>query len=180
MNFDEFFQHSLSDTEVKVMELLHENIRRQSFFGKAWPAEKNPSRAGKKMLYESGDMQAGYMSHIEGDGIHITNTVDYAGVHNEGADITVTAQMKKFFWAMYYKSSGAMTRRKSGAPSASKRNAALGVEAGYWKSLALMKIGKKIHIPERRVMGESPVIDDAVERIVDSNIKEAINEMMQP
>lgn len=112
MTFDTFFQNTLTDTEVKVMELLHENIRRQAFFDKPWPRSKNPTKAGKKLLYQSGDLQDGYMSHTEGMNIHITNSVDYAGVHNEGAEIPVTAQMKKYFWAMYYKASGARSKTK--------------------------------------------------------------------
>ncbi|MCZ2397926.1 MAG: hypothetical protein LC100_15465, partial [Chitinophagales bacterium] len=50
--------------------------------------------------------------HTEGMNIHITNSVDYAGVHNEGAEIPATAQMKKYFWAMYYKASGARSKTK--------------------------------------------------------------------
>jgi len=84
--FDSFMQNTLTDVEVKAMELLHENIRSQAFFGKPWPRAKNPAKGGKKLLYQSGDMQDGYMSRTEGENIIITNSVDYAGVHNEGAE----------------------------------------------------------------------------------------------
>lgn len=178
MNFDTFFQNVLSDTDAKVMELLHENIRSQAFFGRLWPRAKNPAKSGKKLLYQSGDLQDGYMSRTEGMNIHITNTVEYAGVHNEGAEIPVSVPMKKYFWAMYYKASSGMSRTKGGTVSNNARNRSLNTEAQYWKSLALMKVGGKITIPERRVMGESPVIDNAIERIVDRNIKETIDQMM--
>lgn len=179
MPFDSFFQNVLSDTEVKVMELLHENIRRQAFFDKPWPAAKNPAKAGKKLLYQSGDMQDGYMSRIEGQNIHITNSVDYAGVHNEGAEIPVTAKMKKYFWAMYYKATGGITKTKGGTVGNNKRNRSLSSEATYWKSLALMKVGSKLKIPERRVIGEHPQLDAAIEKVIDRNMEETINEMMQ-
>ncbi|HRN74143.1 MAG TPA: hypothetical protein PLM81_13530 [Ginsengibacter sp.] len=140
-NFDTLLQHTLSDTEAKVMELLHENIRRQAFFGKPWPPAKNPAKKGKKLLYQSGDLQDGYMSHIEGENIHITNTVAYAGVHNEGAEIPVTANMKKYFWAMYYKATGGLSKTKAGTIGDNARNRALNAEAAYWKSLARIRIG---------------------------------------
>lgn len=178
MSFQSFLQKSLTDVEAKAMELLHENIRRQAFFGTPWPAAKNPAKAGKKLLYQSGDLQDGYMSHTSEDAVYIANTVAYAGVHNEGAEIPVTAAMKKYFWAMYYKASGAVTKTKSGRVSASKRNASLSNEAAYWKSLALMKIGAKIKIPERRVMGDHPQLDAAVKAIIDRNIAEEVGEVM--
>lgn len=178
MTFETLLQNCLSDVEVKAMELLRENFRRNAFFGTPWPRGKNPARLGKKLLYQSGDLSDGYMSKIEGDSIHITNTVAYAGFHNEGAEIPVTINMKKFFWAMYYKSSGAMTKTKSGKVSASKRNVSLSNEAAYWKSLALMKVGTKIKIPERRVFGEHPQMDAAIERIIDRNVRESVEEMM--
>lgn len=139
-NFDTFLQHCLSDTEVKVMELLHENIRRQAFFGKPWPQAKNPAKKGKKLLYQSGDLQDGYMSHIEGENIHITNTVAYAGVHNEGAEIPVTANMKKYFWAIYYKATGGLSKTKAGTIRNNARNRSLNAEAAYWKSPARIRI----------------------------------------
>lgn len=198
MNLDPFFQNVLSDTEVKVMELLHENIRQQAFFGKPWPRAKNPAKSGKKLLYQSGDLQDGYMSRIQGMNIHITNSVAYAGVHNEGAEISVTAQMKKYFWAMYYKAAGAVSksydlgggkrhlivssdskkRMQKQAASTSKRAIKMNAEASYWKSLALMKIGEKIIIPERRVMGDHPELDNAIEKICDWNMEKTINQMM--
>lgn len=103
MCLDEFFCNCLIDVEKKGIELLHENIRQQAFSGKPWPAAKNPAKTGKKLLYQSGDLQDGYMSRKEGNGIVNTNSVEYAGVHNEGAEIPVTTGMKKCFWTMYYK-----------------------------------------------------------------------------
>lgn len=176
--FDSFMQNTLTDVEVKAMELLHENIRQQSFFGNPWPRAKNPAKEGKKLLYQSGDMQDGYMSRIEGENIIITNTVEYAGVHNEGAEIPVTAPMKKYFWAMYYKTTGAQSKTKGGKVGNNKRNRDLSTEAEYWKSLALMKIGSKIIIPERRVIGDHPTIDSAIETIVTRNMREAAEELM--
>lgn len=79
---------------------------------------------------------------------------------------------------MYYRSRGSMTKTKSGKLSASKKNVMLNNEAEYWKSLALMKTGTKIKIPERRVFGEHPQMDAAIERIIDRNVRESVQEMM--
>lgn len=177
MNFETFLQNSLSDSEKKVMELLMENFRQQSFFGTPWAKPKNPGKGGQKILYKSGDLQDGFHSSVQGESIRITNSYPYASIHNEGGDITVSAQMKKFFWAMYYKASGGMGKTKTGTPGNNKRNRDLSSEAGYWKSLALMKAGAKIHIPQRQFIGEHPQLDAAIEKVIDRNMKDLANEI---
>lgn len=176
--FDTFFQNCLSDTEKKVMELLMENFRQQAFFGEPWPAAKNPGKGGKKLLYQSNDLQGGFHSRTEDRGIVITNSVAYAAIHNDGGEITVTAAMKKYFWAMYYKAAGAMSKTKSGKPGNNQRNRALNAEAEYWKSLAMMKTGSRITIPRRRFLGDHPQLDESIQKVVDRNMEEAIKEMM--
>jgi len=42
----------------------------------------------------------------------------------------------------------------------------------------LFKVGTKIKIPERRVFGEHPQMDVAIERIIDRNVGESVQEMM--
>lgn len=149
-----------------------ENFRQQAFFGTPWVQAKNPTKGGKKILYQSGDLQDGFHSSIQEQGIHITNSYPYAEIHNEGGDITVTTGMKKFFWAMYYKASGAVSKTKHGAVSNNKRNRDLTTEAGYWKSLALMKAGSKIHIPQRQFIGDHLQLDEAMQRVVDRNMED--------
>jgi phage gpG-like protein len=90
----------------------------------------------------------------------------YAVIHNEGGLLTVTDKMKSFFWAMYYKSSGAAKGQKN------SRGKALSLEAGLWKAMALKKVGSRIKIDARPFIGPHPQVDNAVERVFDDTMKE--------
>ena len=95
---------------------------------------------------------------FSGNDIIIENTKDYAGLHNEGGKnkVSVTPKMRKFAWAMYYKS------KKRGAANAES-----------WKGLALTK--KKtitVTIPERKFMGHSRAIDKQSENEIDQELNE--------
>lgn len=79
----------------------------------------------------------------------------YAETHNEGAEITVTAKMKKFWWAKYYEFAGKIKKTKGGKVSQSKANLLTNAKAEYCKAMALMKVGSKVKIPKRQFIGES-------------------------
>lgn len=108
----------------------------------------------------TGQLRNSLSYNVGEDFIRWSSSLPYASIHNEGGEITVTAKMKSFFWAMYYKASGAMTKTKGGKVSASKRNQNLSVEAQQWKNMALMKIGSKIKIPQRQFIGDHPRVQE--------------------
>jgi phage gpG-like protein len=83
---------------------------------------------------------------------------EYADIHNSGGTITVTAQMKKYFWARYYESAGKTTITKTGSQSRSRKNVALNNKAAFFKRMALMPVGSKIKIPKRQFMGDSQAL----------------------
>ena len=71
--------------------------------------------------------------------------LNYAAIHNEGGTITVrvTEKMRKYFWAMYYK-----TQNNS------------------YKAMALTKkTSLTIHIPKRQFIGESYTLDKQLEKL---------------
>lgn len=82
----------------------------------------------------------------------------YSEIHNEGGEITVTAKMKKFWWAKYYEFSGKVKKTKKGQISRSESNLATNAKAEYCKKMALMKPGNKIKIPKRQFIGESKTL----------------------
>ena len=116
-------------------------------------------------------LRGSIMGNIEGHNIAWRSSLPYAAIHNEGGEITVTPQMIKFFWAMCYKASNAMSGGNS------QRNTKLSNKAAIWKALTLMKPGSKIKMPERRFVGAHPVVDGAVERVVDENVQ-AMNDVL--
>jgi phage gpG-like protein len=79
----------------------------------------------------------------------VTTTKAYAKIHNEGGEITVTPQMRKFFWARYYEA----TKRRQEE------------EAAIWRGMALKK-GNVIKIDQRQFMGHSKSLNDKIDRAV--------------
>ncbi|MBS1746498.1 MAG: hypothetical protein JST21_10055, partial [Bacteroidetes bacterium] len=126
---------------------------------------KWPNNKGSLMM-RTGAGRRSIFSKIEGDGIVWRSNLPYMSIQNEGGEIAVTAQMKKFFWAMYYKANGAKTK------GTKERQQRMTNEAAIWKSLALMRIGEKMKIPERRFIGDHPQVDASVARVVDGVMKE--------
>lgn len=109
---------------------------------------------------------------ITSDGIKFSSSLPYASIHNEGGTITVTHRMKKFFWHKYYEAAGKMSKKKDGSLANNKRNQNLSIEAMQWKNLALMKVGQKMTIPKRQFIGDHPQVKQAVEMVIDKNMKE--------
>ena len=58
-------------------------------------------------MQRSGRLRNSVKAKISGTEVVFSSNMSYANIHNSGGTITVTAKMKRFFWAMYYKCSGA-------------------------------------------------------------------------
>lgn len=77
----------------------------------------------------------------------------YAAIHNNGGTITVrvTDKMKKYFWAMFYKTGDA-----------------------YWQNAALTtKTNFVIQIPKRQFIGESDTLNKNIDTWATTRIKQA-------
>jgi phage gpG-like protein len=180
-NFETIFKSILKAVKTELHEEFDKNFQSKSFFGDKWADTKHQNRKGSLMM-RTGALRRGQQSRVEGDRIIFTNTQPYAAIHNEGGTITVTAAMKKFFWAMYYQAVGKMTKRKDGARSASKRNVQLTADAAYWKSLALMKVGSKVKIPKRQFVGWHPIVQQIIQKQMEiqlKNIEEQVTKMLR-
>ena len=84
----------------------------------------------------------------------------YASTHNDGAEIGVTQQMRRFFWAKHL-----------------EHKERMGVEAPeteFWKRMALKKPGSRIKIPRRHFLGPSKEVDAIVKDVVDKELQEFI------
>jgi len=155
MDVKKFMQNTLNDLKTELTDEFDRNFQRKAFFDKAWPKNKLLNQKGSMMM-RNGHLRNSIESRIQGDKIIFSSSMPYASIHNEGGEITVTAKMKSYFWAMYYKTSGSMSKKKDGTASKNQRNQRLSVEAMQWKNLALMKVGQKLTIPERKFIGDHP------------------------
>lgn len=171
MNFETFFKQLLKDVKTDVTEEYDRNFERKAFFNEKWQQTKHPKQRGS-LLMRSGALRRGNKSKIQGDVIVFTNSMPYANLHNQGGTITVTAKMKSFFWAMYYKTSGRVKVRKDGTQSRAKASVEASADAAYWKSLALMKVGAKIKITKRQFIGAHPRVDAIIKENFDRQMKD--------
>lgn len=180
--FETFFNRLLKAVEKELADEFDKNFQRKAFFDQPWPAAKHPNPKGSLMM-RSGDLRNSIQSSVQGDSIRFTSSEPYAEIMNEGGVITVTAQMKRYFWAMYYKATGGMTKTKSGKTSNNKRNRNLNAQALFWRNMALMKPGSKIKIPARRFIGRHPQVDHVIKTVVDDNTKtlnDLITDILKP
>ncbi|ODS78567.1 MAG: hypothetical protein ABS44_21700 [Chryseobacterium sp. SCN 40-13] len=176
-DFKTFFKAILNAVKVEAAEEFDRNFERKAFFDRKWPGVKRPNKKGSLMM-RSGGLRRGQRSTIQGDTIRFTNSKPHANIHNNGGQLTVTAAMKKFFWAMYYKNANQVVYSvKTRQAKSTKRNANLNNEAAWWKSLALMKVGSKVNIPQRQWIGPHPKINEIVKKHVDAQVAELEKEL---
>lgn len=133
MNFNKVFQQTLTDIKVKLEGEFKKNFTRKAFFDEKWKTPKFPNSRGSMML-RSGNLRASILGKVQGNSIVFSSSMPYADIHNNGGEIIITPQMKKYFWAMFYKVSNAGKRGN------------LPMEAQMYKALALKPVGSSIKI----------------------------------
>ena len=178
MDLKQLEKKIVNDLAVELTEEFDRNFERKAFFDKKWPTTKIANSRGS-LLNRSGNLRRSIKYNIRDGVIRYSSSLPYASVHNEGGEIIVTAKMKSYFWAMYYKALGGITTKKSGAESKSKKNINLSAEAEKWKSLALMKIGHKIKVEKRQIIGGHPEVTKIVKGVIDDNLKTFSDELMK-
>ena len=72
---------------------------------------------------------------------------------------------------MYYKAMGGITTKKDGGESKSQKNVKLTGEAAKWRGMALMKIGQKIKVEKRQMVGDHPQVAKIVKGVIDDNME---------
>lgn len=137
----------LSDIRVELGDEFDQNFERQGFFAEKWQRRKSPIRGDGHILVASGDLRKSIRSRSDDHSITFYSDLAYAGIHNEGGEIKVTAKMKRFFWHKYYET-----------------------KDEFWKAMALMKVGKTIKIPRRQFLGMAPEVETEVRKIIEDNL----------
>lgn len=164
MTPEQFLQRTLTDIKVKLEGEFKENFTRKAFFDEKWKTPKFPNSRGSMML-RSGNLRASIIGKVQGNSIVFSSSMPYADIHNNGGEILITPQMKKYFWAMFYKVSNAGKRGN------------LPMEAQMWKALALKKVGETIKIEKRQFIGHHEKTDAFVKEIISHNFEELKKEM---
>ncbi|MGB0869487.1 MAG: hypothetical protein ACPGSD_07805 [Flavobacteriales bacterium] len=175
MKPEQFIKQILTDVKVKLTDEFDQNFERKAFFDKKWPATTLHNRKGS-ILSRTGALRRSIQSNTAGSQITFKSSVPYAQIQNEGGKIQVTKKMKKFFWAMHYKSSNAITYRISNKKvNNTIRNRKLTEEANMWKAMALKPEGSFITIKQRQFIGHHPKVDRLIRSIIHQNIQELSN-----
>ena len=146
---DKLIQNILNDIRVELTDEFDRNFSRKAFFDHSWPPRKMNGKGS--LLIVTGKLRRSIRSRVDAGSVTWETSEPYAAIHNYGGHITVTAKMKRFFWYKY---------------GATKDDS--------WKYMALMKVGSKIHIPQRQFIGDHPQVRKAVENVISDNMKNAI------
>ncbi len=178
MSTNNFLKQVLQDVKVDATQHFDRNFERKAFFNQKWPTSKMQNRRGSLMM-RTGALRRSLQSNIQSNQIVWKSSLPYANLHNQGGKVIVTDKMKRFFWAMFYKSDGAVTmkRDRSGTVQTrnTERNRKLSTEAEQWKALALQKTGATMKIQKRQFIGSHPIVRGIVIRAVNKNVSEINN-----
>ncbi len=146
------------------------SFRKQEGGGKKWAARKFEMPGKQRaILLNRGKLRDSIKGTSSSNKAIISSPLPYAEIHNEGGTITITAKMRRFFWAMYYKEMGGALNKKGNASSLSK-GSKLMEKALPWKLLALHK-GDKLHIPQRQFIYHSTELNSKIDRYFDKFLK---------
>lgn len=176
---NEILQNIINDIDVSVSEQFDRNFERKAFFDRAWPQTRHQNHRGS-LLLRSGKLRKSIHSRQRQHTVSWISNLPYASIHNEGGQIKVTAKMKRFFWAMYYKNANAVVYSvKKKAPANTKRNQRLQAESAKWKAMALLKVGSIITIDQRQFIGNHPQVNATVEKVLKNNLKDIDREILK-
>ena len=170
---DDLNKKILTDLKVELSEEFDRNFERKAFFSKPWPQRLLEGRGS--LLLQSGKLRRSIRAQVTNNSVSWSSSEPYAAIHNEGGTITVTAKMKRFFWAKFYELAGKVRHKKDG--STSRSSVKLSKQAEFYRNLALMKVGTKIKIPQRQFLGDAPEVQQAIERVCQNRCKDIETEL---
>jgi phage gpG-like protein len=172
-NIDEFMaslNQKVKQVVPKVVaetatEYYKERFRTKEWDSKPWPPTKRFVKRGSLMVRTSSLANSIRPSLVTHTKVRISagnSKVPYAKVHNEGGKVhpRVTAKMRKWAWANYYKEAklGSENTYTSWSPSKSHT-------INFYKGLALTKKNKlDIKIPRRQFMGHSQRLNAKIQQ----------------
>lgn len=167
---------------VQAVNLVKRNFRDGGFHDgglKPWQKSQRELAGGKSagsrygtLLSARNHLMSSTQYRAVPAGVLIENPVPYASLHNEGGVVSsspaVTPKMRKFAWAMVYKTAGG--KRKKGTP--------LPEDARKWLALALTKkthLTIRAKMPKRQFIGESRELREMVRKEIRASIERIKN-----
>lgn len=166
----------ISDIRVELLDEFDQNFVRKAFFDRPWPSRNYPGRRGS-LLQVTGRGRRGIRGTKSSTGVTFSTDTSYMGLHNSGGKVQITPRMRKYFWAMYYKSAGDMTHSsKKRVANNTARNRKLSDTAQFWRNMALTK-KQTITMPQRQFLGDHPKVRTAVRQIIDNNMQRAFRDL---
>ena len=147
-------QKILVVAQVEGQRFIQSNFDRQGFTDaifEPWPLRNPNLDVGRPVLRDTSNLRGSITSNKNQAKLEVTFVSDviYADIHNKGGAFTVSAGMKKFFWAKFYQSGGKGVKESQ-----------LNPVQRFYKNMALLKAGTKITIPKRQFMGDSAFFAD--------------------
>lgn len=168
----------LKDVKVEMLDEFDRNFTRKAFFTEPWEKRMRSYSRGTLMAVTN-RLRRSYRGTVVSKGVRFTSDAPYAGIHNRGGTIKVTPAMRRYFWAMYYKNTGQLTKTKNGRVSGAARNLELSAQAQFWRNMALKK-SNTIKMPKRQVVGDHPAIKSTITDISNKRIKEFTQKKLLP
>lgn len=166
---NKLIKNILSDLRVELSDEFDRNFERKAFFDRPWPKRKRDVRGS--LLMNSGRLRRSLRCSTDATSLKWTSDTPYAGIHNGGGEITITPRMRKFFWAMYYKSIGDLSyNRKTKKVAVGRHNTKLTADALFWRNMALTK-KSKITMPQRQFIGYHNHVGEVTDKVVKENIE---------
>lgn len=131
---------------IESVNHFKKNFENEGFDNQKWASRKTKragSTDGQKILTKSGDLAESIDYRVESNTVVIYSDLPYAQIHNEGGKITVTPQMRKYFWANYYQA----------------KNDGDIIRMDQYKAMAM---SKQITVQQRQFIGNSPILLDNI------------------
>lgn len=170
----DFLKILLNDICVELSDEFDRNFERKGFFERKWKPRRNEGKGS--LMLQTGKLRRSLRGKVTGNNsVTWTSSEPYADIHNRGGTITITAKMRRFFWAKYYELGGKIRYNKKGGMS--KASIRVSKEAEYYRALALKKVGSKITIPQRQFIGDHPRVKECVKECTDALLKEFLNDI---
>ena len=153
VDFTKILQEALRDIRVELMDEFDRNFERKAFFTHPWaPAKADPAIGS--LMNRHGVLRSSLHAEVRGSSVVFSSSTPYAEIHNEGGQVTthvpVTPKMRRWAWAMF---------RQTGNEK--------------YKGMALTKkaeLSATFTMPQRQFIGEHPVVNRAVEQILDEHV----------
>ncbi len=170
---------------------IEEDFRKGGFTGGGfhrWKETRRQRGGGNSAASQYGPLLSG-RNHLSGSInfrpgnrlVRVYTNVPYAAVHNSGGTLhpAVTPQMRKFAWAMHYKTAGRKKGRKKEGKKRTPPVENAPEEVLMWKRLALTpKKRLNVRIPKRQFMPDasSSELEQKIRDKFDAEIKRIIHQ----